>query len=772
MNFRTFMKDRIVVLDGAMGTMLQSAGLREPPETYVLSNPEVVAAIHRAYFEAGSNVVCADTFGANPLRYPDFDTLIQAAIRLAKEAVQGREDRFVALDIGPLGRLLEPFGDLGFEEAVAVFAQVVRCGAEAGADLVMIETMNDSYETKAALLAAKENCDLPVLVSNAYGEDGKLLTGATPQAMVAMLEGMGVDAIGANCSFGPAQLAGVVDELLAASSVPVLLKPNAGLPTPQGYDVDQEEFVRLVCAACQKGVRLVGGCCGTTPAYIAGLAEALPPCKPLVCKEHTVVSSYTHALYFDRPVLIGERLNPTGKKRLQAALADKDWDYVCDEALRQQEAGADALDVNVAVPLLDEAATMDGVLSALMSVVDLPLQIDSASPAVLEKALRRYNGKALVNSVSGKESIMHAVFPSVARYGGVVVALTLDENGIPATAEERVAIAQKIVRTAASYGIGVKDLLFDPLCLTVSADSRAATVTLDTIAALHALGYKTVVGLSNISYGLPVRDAVNGTFLAMALSRGLSAAIVNPFSSTVRNTYYAYMALAGLDKGCVQYVAHVTPDAAPAPTVDMDLRSAVIGGFKERASQLAKQQVVTRAPLDVINNDIIPALDEIGRRYEEKRAFLPQLLLCAEAAKSAFEAVKVEGDAPTKCTFVLATVHGDIHDIGKNIVGLMLSNYGFRVVDLGKDVAPQAVVDAVLRYQAPLVGLSSLMTTTLPAMENTVRLLKEQTTAKVMVGGAVLTPQFAEAMGADCYAKDAMETVRYAERVYAQLSRK
>ena len=770
MNLQELMRDRVLVLDGAMGTMLLSMGYDAAPETLNATHPQVVEGIHRAYYEAGSQVVCANTFGINPLRYGDRTTpMLREAIAIACRARAAYPDRYVALDIGPLGRLLHPLGDLDFEEAVQAFATVVREGAACGVDMVIVETLNDCYETKAALLAVKENCDLPVLVSNAYGEDGKLLTGATPQAMVALAEALGADAVGANCSFGPAALGGVVEQMVQCASIPVLFKPNAGLPTTHGYDTDATQFATEVADSVRRGVRIVGGCCGTTPDYIRALVRALPATVPPVCAHsRTVATSYTHALYFDAPVLVGERLNPTGKRALRDALLAGDYDYVAAEGLRQQEAGAHALDVNVSLPGLDEGEAMLRALDALAAVVDIPLQLDSADPAVLAAAMRRYNGKPIVNSVNGKAASMQAVFPLVARYGGVVVALLVDEQGIPATVEGRLAIAQRIVEGAAAYGIPTHDLLFDPLCMAVSADADAARITLQTLRALAAQGYHTVLGLSNVSFGLPNRDTLNATMLAMALSQGLTAAIVNPFSSVLMATYYAYCALDGQDRGCAQYLAHC-PAAAPAPipAADaIDLRGAIVGGLKERAARLARELLATHAPLAIINDYLVPALDEIGRRYEAKQAYLPQLLLSAEAAKSAFEAIKTEGDSPTKCPFVLATVQGDIHDIGKNIVGLLLQNYGFRVIDLGKDVPPQRVVEAVLVHRAPLVGLSSLMTTTLPAMRQTVALLHAQTTAKVVVGGAVLTPQYAAEMGADCYARDAMETVRYAEAVY------
>ena len=767
-------RDNVLVLDGAMGTMLLSMGYDVPPETLNATHPEVVEEIHRAYYRAGSQVVCANTFGINPLRYGDQTApMLREAIAIAQRARAPFADRYVALDIGPLGRLLHPLGDFDFEEAVQAFATVVRVGVQCGVDLIIIETLNDGYETKAALLAAKENSDLPVLVSNAYGEDGKLLTGATPETMVALAEALGADAVGANCSFGPSALSDVVRQMVQCASIPVMFKPNAGLPTAQGYDTTAADFAAQVADAVGQGVRIVGGCCGTTPQYIEQLVRALPPNVPPVCAHRrAVATSYANALYFSRTVLVGERLNPTGKKALQQALIAGDYDFVATEGLRQQQVGAQALDVNVSMPGLDEKQAMLGALDALAAVVDVPLQFDSGNPQVLEAAMRRYNGKPIINSVNGSVSSMQSVFPLVAHYGGVVVALLMDEKGIPPTAQGRLAIAQRIVDAAAQYGVPSCDLLFDPLCLAVSADSNAGRVTLQTLGALHDKGYNTILGLSNVSFGLPNRDILNATMLSMALCRGLTAAIVNPFSAPVMATYYAFCALDGQDKGCSRYLTHVGGFSAPETAVctdSVDLRGAIVGGLKDSAARLAKSLSAQHTPIEIINAFLVPALDEIGRRYEAKQAYLPQLLMAAEAAKSAFDAIKTQADGPTKCPFVLATVQGDIHDIGKNIVGLLLQNYGFRVIDLGKDVAPQTVVDAVRAHNAPLVGLSSLMTTTLGAMRQTVALLHAHTSAKVVVGGAVLTPQYAAEMGADCYAKDAMETVRYAEAVYKGL---
>lgn len=791
------LKQHILYLDGGMGTLLQQRGLRagEAPERWNLTHPDAVREIHRAYFDAGSHVVSANTFGANALRYaPDeLERIVAAAldnVRAAREASRAAQEKFVALDIGPTGRLLRPFGDFDFEDAVRAFAAAVRLGVKHGAELILIETMNDSYETKAALLAAKENSDLPVFVSNAYGADGKLMTGATPAAMVAMLEGLHADAIGANCSFGPRQLSGVVEALLACASVPVLFMPNAGLPRSVDgrtvYDVGPEDFAQEVAALVARGVRVAGGCCGTTPAHIEALVRrcgGLEP-APVTPKKTACISSYTHAVCFGgAPVLIGERINPTGKKRFQQALRERDIGYVLQEGIRQQEAGAHVLDVNVGLPDVDEPALLCDVVCELQAVVDLPLQIDTSNPVAMEAALRRYNGKALLNSVNGKQESLHSVLPLARKYGALVVALTLDEDGIPATADGRVRIAEKILRAAAAYGLGPEDLLFDPLAMTVSADPGAALVTLEAVRRIGSeLGCRTSLGISNVSFGLPARDAVNATFFACALENGLSAAILNPHSADMRRVYYAFRALHGQDADCADYIAFAAGEPARpvagtvAKETETTLRRAIERGLRERAGELTQALLQTTEPLELVKGEIIPALDVVGQGFERGTVYLPQLLMSAEAAKSAFERIRVALSAQrtpgaARCRVVLATVHGDIHDIGKNIVKLLLENYGFAVTDLGRDVPPERVAEEVVRLRAPLLGLSALMTTTVPAMEETIR--RVHTAApwcRIVVGGAVLNEAYAARIGADRYAADAMETVRYAEGVDGALS--
>ena len=796
MNFKDYLKNHIVYLDGGIGTLLQAGGLKpgEYPERWNLSHHDVIIDIHKAYFDAGSNVVCTNTFGANCLKFADdeLEQIIKAAVANAKKAREQsvqKGEKFIALDIGPSGKLLKPLGDLDFEDAVNVFSKSVKFGVKYGVDLIIIETMNDSYETKAALLAAKENSNLPVIVSNAYGEDGKLMTGAAPAAMVAMLEGMGADAIGANCSLGPRQLRGVAEELLQKASVPVILKPNAGLPKSINgktvFDVTVDEFSDEVAALVKKGVRVVGGCCGTTPEYIASLYSKTSELAPVAIadKKITVVSSYTHAIEFgESPILIGERINPTGKKRFKQALLENDIDYILSEGVNQQEKGVHILDVNVGLPDIDEVQMLKNTVCELQAIIDLPLQIDTSNIAAMEEALRRYNGKAMINSVNGKRESMEAIFPLVKKYGGLVVALTLDESGIPDTAQGRVKIAENILKVAHKYGIDKKDIIFDTLAMTISADNKAAVATLSSLKTIkNELGCHTSLGVSNISFGLPNRDAVNGTFFALALQNGLSAAIMNPYSVDMMKTYYAYRALKGLDENCAEYIGSaesfvvtVTSVAAAAPKTteeySSELQHAVIKGFKDKAGELTKNLLSSVDPLEIVNNEIIPALNIVGDGFEKKTVYLPQLLMSAEAAKSAFEVIKAsmsgKEKAGTKGVIVIATVYGDIHDIGKNIVKLLLENYGFDVVDLGKDVPPEIIAKTAIKLRAPLVGLSALMTTTVPAMEETIKLLREKAPwCKIVVGGAVLTKEYADKIGADKYAKDAMESVRYAEEI-------
>ena len=799
MKITEFLKENLLFLDGGMGTLLQQRGLKagELPERWGIEHPELIQEIHRSYYAAGSNVVSTNTFGANSLKFSDeeLELIVKSAIENVRAAQNvGDQPKWVALDIGPTGKLLKPYGDLDFEDAVSIFSKTVKLGARYGADLVFIETMNDSYETKAAVIAAKESCDLPIFVSNAYGEDGKLMTGADPAAMVAMLEGLGVDAIGVNCSLGPKALTPVVEKYLEYSSIPVLLKPNAGLPRAIGgktvYDVPPTEFADTVAELIEKGVRIAGGCCGTTPEYIKVLTDKASAIKPLDIekKNYTCISSYTHALFFgDTPVLIGERINPTGKKRFKEALRAGDMDYILKEGIAQEERGVHVLDVNVGLPEIDEPRMLTDAVCELQAITDLPLQIDTSDPVAMERALRRYNGKPMINSVNGKRESLESILPLVKKYGGLVVALTLDESGIPETADGRFEIAKRILEAAAEYGIDKKDIIFDPLALTISADRNSARETLRAITMIrNELGAHTSLGVSNVSFGLPQRDVINSAFFTLALGNGLSAAIMNPYSTEMMKAYHAYLALSGKDDNCAKFIdfASTLPDStaiaasgaqSTAQTGEQfgsELERAIAKGLRDRAAEITGELLSAKDPLDIINGEIIPALNTVGKGFEEKRVFLPQLLMSAEAAKASFEVIKarVPASRSDKCRFVIATVKGDIHDIGKNIVKLLLENYGFEVTDLGKDVSPEDIADKTVELHAELVGLSALMTTTVPAMEETIKLLRKRAPwAKIVVGGAVLTKEYADAIGADKYAKDAMETVRYAELINSAL---
>ncbi|MBQ3172480.1 MAG: homocysteine S-methyltransferase family protein [Mailhella sp.] len=785
--------------DGGMGTLLQARGLKpgELPERWNLTRPEEIIGIHLQYLEAGANIITANTFGANVLKFGDeLEDIIAAGLANVRTAIsrlapEKQAERYAAFDVGSLGRMLQPLGELPFEDAVEIFAKSIRIAARHGADLIFIETMNDSYEAKAAVLAAKENCDLPVFITCVYDAQAKLMTGADPAAMVAMLEGLGVDALGMNCSLGPEQMLPIVPRLAAETSLPLIVNPNAGLPRTENgrtvFDVDAERFSDIMVKIVEAGACLAGGCCGTTPEYIRRTVEktASMPYRLPEKKAHTVVSSYTHAVRIgEGPVLIGERINPTGKARFKQALREGDIDYILNEGVRQQEAGAHILDVNVGLPEIDEPAMMLNVVRELQAVSDLPLQIDTVDPVAMEKAMRACNGKPLVNSVNGKPESMEAVFPLVKKYGGVMIALTIGPDGIPDSAEGRYAIAADIVAKAEAFGIDRRDIVVDPLAMAVSSDPQSASVTLESIRLIEErLGVHTSLGVSNISFGLPNRDVVTSAFFALALQAGLDAAIMNPFSVEMMKIYHSFRALRGMDANCADYIAFASglttqtvaggaAGTAPTPDAAEPLKHAVIKGLKDKAGVLAAQLAADMDPLDVVNGQIIPALDVVGKGFEAKTVFLPQLLMSAEAAKAAFEAVKAAmpaSDQPSKGKIVLATVKGDIHDIGKNIVRTLLSNYGYEVLDLGKDVPPQKIVDCALEHDVKLVGLSALMTTTVPAMEETIALLRKSgSRAKVVVGGAVLTQEYADMIHADHYAKDAMETVRYAEALFAE----
>ena len=784
MKITEFIKNNILLLDGGMGTMLQKSGLMagELPEMWSLSHPEVIRDIHKSYYEAGSNLVLTNTFGANRLKLDSktLEEVIEKSVSLAKWAKEnssGEEHKWIGLDIGPTGRMLKPLGDLDFEEAVDIFSESISIGAKCGADIIFIETMSDSYETKAALLAAKESCDLPVFVSNAYGADGKLMTGASPSAMVAMLEGMGAEVIGANCSLGPSGLVPVAKEYIKYSSTPLMLKPNAGLPTVvEGetfYSLSPKDFASELCDMAKMGVSILGGCCGTTPEYIRELRRAVKDLKPASInkKHYTLTSSYTHAVEIGGDVvLIGERINPTGKPRFKEALRLGDMDHILREAVMEEESGAQVLDVNVGLPEINEAELLAKTVKAIQEISTLPLQIDSANPLAMEQALRVYNGKAMINSVNGKEESMKAVFPLVKKYGGVVVALTLDEGGIPKTAEGRVDIAKKILSRAESYGIDKDDIIFDPLAMSVSADRDAARETLRAVKMISQdLGCHTSLGVSNVSFGLPKRELINSAFLSLALANGLSAAIINPHSDEIMTQVRSYRALMGYDENFASFISSVEETKEETLCDVSDIKWAIIKGMKARASELCRASLADRDPMDILNKEIIPALNEVGDGFEKKKIYLPSLLMSAEAAGACAEVIKSalpKGESSASGKIILATVKGDIHDIGKNIVKLLLENYGYDVVDLGKDVSAEIICDETINLSADIVGLSALMTTTACEMERTIKLLRERgARCKIMVGGAVITEDYAKQIGADFYGKDGMDAVKYASEV-------
>ena len=856
-------KERLY-FDGGTGSVLQTMGLKggELPERWNLIHPDRIIELHRSYFAAGSDIVNTNTFGANRLHYGDPEELrniIRAGVRHVREGMRaaGRTDGYVALDIGPTGRLLEPMGDLHFEEAVDIFAEVVRCGADEGADLIMIETMSDTLEAKAAVLAAKENCSLPVFVTVVFDSSARMLTGGTVGSVVTMLEGLRVDALGLNCSLGPRQLLPIAAEVVQTASVPVIVNPNAGLPRSENgktvYDLDAEAFAEAMVEIAGCGAHLLGGCCGTTPAYIeASIAatRSLPFTPPEKKHRSRVCSASRTVGIGPRPILIGERINPTGKKRFKEALRQKDLDYILRQGIEQEEAGADMLDVNVGLPEVDEPALMEEVVLQLQGICPLPLQIDTSSPEALERGLRVCNGKPMINSVNGKRESLDRILPLAAKYGGVLVALPLDENGIPESAEGRLAIARRIIDEAAAWGIEKEDIVIDGLAMTISTDSSSALTTLDTVRGIRdELHAHSILGVSNISFGLPQREIINSMFFAMAMKDGLSCAIINPNSTAMMAAHRAYCALGGLDAACSQYIEaykdtgdcqfglaevrsfgssgnsgtpgssgssqytgasgtsgssgnsgslrytgsagavtqasgetallgssrQASSSGAASGTAQGNglsrLSEAVLKGLSDSAANEARLVLASgRDPLAVVSGDLIPALDMVGKKYEAGKLFLPQLLMSADAAKAAFDEVKsaMQGrSAETRGRMILATVKGDIHDIGKNIVRVLLENYGYEVLDLGKDVAPELIAETAIREDISLVGLSALMTTTVVSMEETIRLLREKKPdVKIVVGGAVMNREYADSIGADYYAKEAMDTVRYADSIF------
>ncbi len=778
-------KKKYIRLDGGTGTMLQKGGLPAGaiPEVCNITEPERIINVNRAYAKAGADIICANTFGANRLKMKNtgYSTaeLISAGIANAKKAAEGT-CALVALDIGPIGQLLEPLGTLKFEEAYDIFREMVLAGKDA--DVIIIETMTDLYEAKAALLAAKENSSKPVLVTMSFEERGRTFTGCSAAAMALTLEGLGADAVGINCSLGPKEIYPIAEEICKWTNLPVIVKPNAGLPDPVTgeFSVEPYDFASELSRMASLGVRIFGGCCGTTPEHLTAAYTALDKTEfPVITEKNipSAVCSASDVVTINEPRMIGERINPTGKKRFQQALRENDISYILSQAVEQTEAGADILDINVGMPGIDEKEMMMCTVKAVQSVTDVPLQLDSTNPEVLEAALRIYNGKAVVNSVNGEDASLEAILPICKKYGAAVVGLTLDEKGIPDTAEGRFAIAQKILAAAQKYGIPKRDVYIDCLTLTVSAEQTGALTTLEALRRVKTeLGLKTVLGVSNISFGLPNREAVNRTFLTLALEKGLDLPILNPNIKSMAEAVRAYKVLSCTDKNSVSFIEWYGGDKAQPAKTELpkndsngNLFYALEHGLAEECGRITEELLLSHEPMDIINNMLIPTLDKAGTLFETGKIFLPQLILTAGAAQSAFGAIKNKlaetKSAPvSKGTIVIATVKGDVHDIGKNIVKVLLENYGYTVIDLGKDVPPETVVEAAIKHNAPLVGLSALMTTTLGAMKDTIALLNEKCPqCKTMVGGAVLTPEYAAEIHADRYAKDAKQSVDIAK---------
>ncbi len=775
---------RFVFFDGSMGTMLQKSGMRagELPDLMNITHPQKVEAVHRAYIEAGADIITTNTFGSNSYSLGSSGYSVSQAVTAGIEAARRAGAKFVAQDIGPLGQLMQPMGPLSFEEAYNCFKEQVEAGREAGADMFIIETFSDIYEAKAAILAVKENSDLPVICTLTFQPDGRTFVGNDPFIAVSALSGLGVEALGVNCSLGPAEILPVAKILTQYSPVPVIVQANAGLPKMQNgdtvYDITPEEYVKSVLDMAEAGVSIFGGCCGTTPEYIRQMKEALSQKSPVQrkIKPVTAVTSGTKAVILDEGVsVIGERINPTGKKRLKQAIKDDDMDYIIGEAMSQKDHGADILDVNISLPDINEPEMMRKTVLTLQGITDLPLQIDSSDPVSLEAGVRIYNGKPLINSVNGKAESMEKVFPIAKKYGAAVLGLTLDENGIPPTAEGRFEIAEKILGTARKYGIPKKDVLIDCLTLTASAQQKEVMATIDAIKLVKSrLGLKTVLGVSNVSFGLPRREQLNSVFLAAALGAGLDAPIINPLSDAVMDTVRTFRVINNQDINAGRYVQFYSDEKKEEtkPAADRSLIDIIIGGDKSAAVSVTSELLKSKNPLDIINESFIPALDIVGKDFETGRIFLPQLLMSAQAVKSAFDVIKsaaASDSQQNKGTIVIATVYGDIHDIGKNIVKMMLQNYGYNVIDLGKDVPVSEVVKAALKHDVKLVGLSALMTTTVKNMADTITALREAgSKCKVMVGGAVLNEEYARLVGADYYAKDALESVRIAGKIFGE----
>jgi 5-methyltetrahydrofolate--homocysteine methyltransferase len=784
-DFRSYLKDNFVIFDGAMGTMLQRAGLQpgDIPETYNIVHPEIVRDIHKHYVEAGADVVTTNTFQANELKLKDCPYSVEDIISHGVKVARDSGAKWVALDIGPLGQLMEPMGTIAFEKAYEIFKRQVVAGASAGADIILIETISDLYEAKAAILAAKENSSLPVLCTMTYQKDRRTFIGTDSITATYVLQGLGVDGLGVNCSLGPAELIPVVNEILRHSKVPVMIQPNAGLPRVVGeetvYDITSQEFGNYVKAMAESGARIIGGCCGTSPEFIKRVKDSLIDLKPIkTCPVTATVttSSTKKVILDDRVTLIGERINPTGKKKLKEALRNGDMDYIINEAIDQTDAGSDVLDINVGLPEINEIDVIKKVVREVQGIVNLPLQIDSASVEAIEAGVRVCNGKPIINSVNGKEETMKAIFPIVKKYGALIVGLTLDEGGIPSTAEERFKIAEKIVKRAENFGIPREDVLIDCLVLTASAQQSEVMETLKAIKLVkERLKVKTVLGVSNVSFGLPSRQLLNSTFLAAALGAGLDAPILNPLSKDTMDVINSFKVLSNEDKEAKNFIkqySNAEIKQVSDESINRDLKSIIIEGRKSESSEATKGLLSKIAPTQIIDEHFIPALDIVGERYEKGQIFLPQLIQSAETVKIAFSEIKnfmIESDSKkvSKGKIIVATVKGDIHDIGKNIVKMMLENYGFDVIDLGKDVPIEVIVKSAKEYDVKLIGLSALMTTTVKNMEKTIKALREEKVdCRVMVGGAVLNAEYAQLVGADFFAKDARESVRIANNFF------
>ncbi len=785
---KEYIQENVLLFDGAMGTMLQKSGLQLGgiPELLNLTDPQLIKNIHRAYLESGSQVITTNTFGANERKLSrcsaSVEEIVTAAVQIAKEAAD-EFDALVALDIGPIGELLEPLGTLAFDDAYSIFKRQIDAGVKAGADILLIETMTELYEMKAAVLAAKESCDLPVFATMSFEENGRTFTGCSVESMALTLCGLGVDALGVNCSLGPVQLKPIVTELLKYSSVPVMVQPNAGLPVIvngiTNYDIDETQFSAIILDFIREGVSVVGGCCGTSPAYISAIKQELQTVKkgrstPI---RRSAVCTPSQVVCIDSVKVIGERINPTGKKIFKQALMNNDMEYILKQAVEQVDAGADILDVNVGLPEIDEKAMMAQTVKEIQSILSIPLQIDSSDPDAIEAGLRYYNGKAIVNSVNGEEDVLHRILPIVKKYGAAVVGLTLSGNGIPKKAEERFEIANKIYRTALDYGIPKEDIYIDCLTLTVSAQQDEVAETLKAVRMVkEQLGLKTVLGISNISFGLPNRSLMNETFLSLALANGLDLPIINPNANGMMGTIAAYKVLFNIDKNANVFIEKYADTQAVSlksePTTK-NLQTIIIKGLKEEARAETEKMLKHMDEMTIVDEYLIPALDVVGMKYEKGEIFLPQLIQSAETVKAAFELIKEtirQTNAEnhiSKGKVILATVKGDIHDIGKNIVKVIMENYGFEILDLGRDVSPETILETAKKEKVELIGLSALMTTTLVSMEKTIQLLKESgLTCKTIVGGAVLTEDYAKQIGADFYAKDAKQSADIANRFF------